>query len=158
MKWIEGDIEGVEIRASVRREDSRGWLAEVFRSDEVRPAIAPMMGYVSVTHPGVARGPHEHKEQTDLFAFLGPGTFRIRMWDNRKASPTYGHARTLVAGEENPTIIVVPPGVVHGYRNVSSMDAFVLNFPNRLYAGKGKKSAVDEVRYEDGTNPDFRID
>ena len=158
MKWTEGDIEGVDVRASARHADSRGWLIEVFRSDEMQPDLAPLMGYVSVTHPGVARGPHEHKEQTDLFGFVGPGTFKIKMWDNRKASPTYGHTRTLVVGEKNPVVVVVPPGVVHGYRNVSPVDAFVLNFPNRLYAGKGKKSPVDEVRHENEANPDFRMD
>jgi len=116
------------------------------------------MGYVSVTRPGVARGPHEHRTQTDLFAFLGPGTFQIIMWDHRKASPTYGRRLTFTAGEDAPTSVTVPPGVVHGYRNVSSKDGWVVNFPNQLYAGKGKKSPVDEVRYEDGSNPDFTME
>jgi dTDP-4-dehydrorhamnose 3,5-epimerase len=158
MKWTDGKIDGVEIRDAVKRTDPRGWLAEVFRSDEMNAGIMPAMGYVSVTHSGVARGPHEHKKQTDLFAFFGPGAFKIRMWDNRKASPTYGRTMTFVVGEDHPTVVVVPPGVIHGYRNISSGDAWVMNFPNRLYAGKGKRSPVDEVRYEDGSHPDLIMD
>ena len=158
MKWTEGKIDGVEIRTPARHADSRGWLAEVFRADEIRPEVMPVMGYVAVTHPGTARGPHEHKDQTDIFGFLGPGAFKIKMWDNRKTSPTFGRTLTVAAGDDRPAIITVPPGVVHGYRNVSAIDAFVVNFPNRLYAGKGKKSPVDEVRYEDGSNPDFKMD
>jgi dTDP-4-dehydrorhamnose 3,5-epimerase len=59
------------------------------------------------------------------------------------------HQEALVAGEENPLFLVVPPGVVHAYRNIGDTDAFVLNFPDALYAGWGRKEPVDEIRHED---------
>ena len=34
-------------------------------------------------------------------------------------------------------------------------DAMVVNFPNRLFAGRGKKQPVDEVRYEDAKDTPF---
>ena len=37
----------------------------------------------------------------------------------------------------------------HAYRNVGETDATVLNFPDRLYAGWGKKEPVDEIRHEE---------
>ena len=123
MEWVEGDIEGVELRPARKHEDPRGWLAEVFRSDEVSAEALPVMSYVSVTHPGVTRGPHEHTEQTDTFAFFGPGNFKLRLWDNRSDSSTYGRVSTTVVGADNPTIVVMPPGVVHAYTNVSDRDA-----------------------------------
>jgi dTDP-4-dehydrorhamnose 3,5-epimerase len=52
-------------------------------------------------------------------------------------------------GENNPVFVIVPPGVVHAYQNIGAADAFVLNFPDRLYAGRGRKEPVDEIRYED---------
>ena len=88
-EFKDGPIDGVVVRDLTRHDDHRGWLAEVFRRDEMRPEHLPVMGYVSVTRPGVARVPHEHRDQTDLFCFLGPGTFRVYLWDNRQASPTY---------------------------------------------------------------------
>jgi dTDP-4-dehydrorhamnose 3,5-epimerase len=54
-------------------------------------------------------------------------------------------------------IVTVPPRVVHGYTNVSDGDAWVLNFPNRLFAGEGKKSPVDEVRHEDADDSEFSM-
>ena len=54
-----------------------------------------------------------------------------------------------MAGEDKPMFLVVPPGVVHAYRNVGANDATVLNFPDRLYAGHDKKEPVDEIRHED---------
>jgi len=157
MKWRKGKIRGVDIVPAVKYEDRRGWLAEIYRSDEISRIKMPVMGYVSVTRPGVSRGPHEHLKQTDMFCFIGPGNFRIKLWDNRKKSPTYGKVQVFNAGEKNPLIVTVPPGVVHGYRNVSMTDAMVLNFPNRLFAGRGKKQPVDEVRYEGVKNTPFVI-
>jgi dTDP-4-dehydrorhamnose 3,5-epimerase len=155
MTWTEGQIDGVVVRPAKKNGDPRGWLCEIYRTDEIAGELTPVMGYVSVTHPGVTRGPHEHHQQTDIFGFLGPGGFKLKLWDNRKNSGTYGKTRTIIAGEDNPTITVIPPGVVHGYTNVSKTDGYVLNFPNRLYAGKGRKEPVDEVRYENATESGF---
>jgi dTDP-4-dehydrorhamnose 3,5-epimerase len=148
-EFEDGPIDGVVVRDLTRHDDHRGWLAEVFRRDEIRPEQMPVMGYVSVTSPGVARGPHEHRDQTDLFCFVGPGTFRVYMWDNREASPTYDHRMVLEAGETEKRVVIVPPGVVHAYKVVSADAGLVINLPNRLYAGEGKQEPVDEIRWEE---------
>jgi dTDP-4-dehydrorhamnose 3,5-epimerase len=158
MNWIEGEIVGVIIRAARRHTDQRGWLAEMFRSDEMPADMLPAMSYVSVTHPGISRGPHGHLVQTDVFGFVGPGNFRLKLWDNRPGSPTYGHRVTLIAGEEDPQIVVVPPGIAHGYTNISAVDGWVLNYPNRLFAGQGRKDPIDEVRYEDLSAREFSME
>jgi dTDP-4-dehydrorhamnose 3,5-epimerase len=60
-------------------------------------------------------------------------------------------------GKDNPVLVIVPPGVVHAYKNVGEADAFVLNFPNQLYAGWGKKEPVDEIRHESDPDSRFKI-
>jgi dTDP-4-dehydrorhamnose 3,5-epimerase len=155
--WTEGQIEGVELRPASLFRDDRGWLSEIYRQDETPAAQLPAMAYVSVTHPGVTRGPHAHLEQTDLFAFFGPGIFRVRLWDNRPESPTHGHTLTVEAGKDNPLMVTVPPGVVHGYTNIAEEDAWVINLPNRLFAGEGRTQPVDEVRYEDEADSPFQM-
>ncbi len=60
---------GVVCRALVIYEDARGWLAEIFRQDVMAPDLAPAMSYISLTRPGVGRGPHAHRQQTDYFCF-----------------------------------------------------------------------------------------
>lgn len=148
MMLAEGPIDGVVIKPAKKFGDDRGWLAEIFRSDETAREFMPAMGYISVTHPGVSRGPHEHVTQTDLFGFFGPGSFRLKLWDNRKTSPTYGNMVISTVGEENPVIVSIPPGVAHGYRNVGSGDAWVINLPNRLFERDPEKRTLDEIRYE----------
>lgn len=154
----EGPIEGVIVKSLDRYEDARGWLIELYREDELEPAVHPVMAYVSQTLPGVVRGPHEHREQTDCFGFVGPGDFKLYLWDARPDSPTSGNRQTLLAGQSSRQLVLVPPGVIHAYRNVSQVPGLVFNCPNRLYAGEGKQQPVDEIRHEDRTGSPFVID
>ena len=153
-----GKIEGVIVRELVKYIDERGWLTEVFREDELDREHMPVMGYISTTQPGVARGPHEHVDQTDNFGFLGPSNFKVYLWDNRKQSPTFMVRQVVFAGEDGPKSVLIPPGVVHAYKNVSGKPGMVINFANRLFAGRGKKEKVDEIRHEDDPNTMFRLD
>lgn len=152
--FIDGPIEGVLVRSLKTYTDHRGWLIELFRHDELPELFWPVMAYVSSTLPGVSRGPHEHVDQSDGFAFIGPGDLCVYMWDNRPESPTYRHRMKFVAGSTNPSSVYIPPGVAHAYRCVSDGPGMVFNAANRLYAGWGKKEAVDEIRHE-RDNPDL---
>lgn len=138
--------------------DERGWLTELFRSDELEPGVMPAMAYISMTLPGVARGPHEHVDQTDLFCFMGPSNFKVYLWDARPDSPSCGVKQVLYAGVDAPTMVIVPPGVVHAYRNIGLESGIVFNAPNRLYAGEGKREPVDEIRHEELEDSPFQLD
>jgi dTDP-4-dehydrorhamnose 3,5-epimerase len=138
--------------------DARGWLCELFRHDELDALYHPVMAYISLTEAGVARGPHEHVDQADYFCFLGPSNFKMYLWDNRPASPTYGISQTDVIGIDKPMGLIVPPGVVHAYKNVGNEAGLVFNCPNRLYKGPGKKEPVDEIRHEDDPGSRYRLD
>ena len=153
----DGKIEGVILRELKKFIDDRGWLCELFREDELSKEIMPVMSYCSLTYPGIARGPHAHEYQTDIFCFVGPGNFEIRLWDNRPDSATYGVMQRVFAGADRPMSVIVPPGVVHGYKVVGTEPGLVFNCPNRLYAGQGKKEKVDEIRYEEDENSPFRF-
>jgi dTDP-4-dehydrorhamnose 3,5-epimerase len=154
---FESQIPGVVCRPLAVYQDSRGWLAEIFRQDEVPQEQVPVMGYISVTQPGVGRGPHAHRQQTDLFCFPGPGEFRVTLWDQRPDSPAYGLRQEFILGENCPGLIIIPPGVVHGYLNLSDRAGLVCNFANRLYRGPGRQEPVDEIRYEDDPDSPFRL-
>lgn len=156
--FIQGTIPDVVVKDLAAHSDPRGWLVELFREDDTPPQYRPVMGYISYTKAGVARGPHEHVDQADYFAFLGPSTFRIYLWDSRPGSPTSGVRQVLVAGESAPKSIIIPAGIVHAYLNIGTVDGMVVNFPNRLYAGRGKKEPVDEVRHENDPHSVYRLD
>ncbi len=145
---------GVVIKSLKSYGDVRGHLTELFRSDELPDGFLPGMGYISVTHPGISRGPHEHVHQTDLFAFVD-GEYELHLWENRDGFEPC--EIRLTVGVSNPSAVIVPPGVVHGYKNVSAQDAYVLNFPDKLYGGQNRSEPVDEIRHEEINSP-FSMD
>ncbi len=148
-------IQGVKVKELKKIKDERGWLSEVYRQDELD--YSPAMSYISQTEPGVIRGPHEHVYQTDCFVFLGPGDFEVHLWDRRKESETFEEYSKIEAGESSPKMIVVPPGVVHGYKCVSSAGALSINLPDKLYKGAGKSEEIDEIRWEDDSESPYQI-
>lgn len=159
IRFQNGKIHDVVVYQLKKFVDERGWLAELFRYDELSEEFFPAMAYISVTEPNVQRGPHEHIEQADLFCFIGSGNFKLRLWDNRPDSPTYRNMMTMFVGEDNPQAVIVPKGVVHAYKNISqTQKGVVLNFPNRLYMGKGRKEPVDEIRHENDPHTIFKMD
>ena len=153
-----GKIRDVVVRDVRKFVDERGWLAELFRHDELEAEYFPVMSYISSTEPHVQRGPHEHVDQADYFVFIGPSNFKLRLWDNRKDSETYNHVMTLYVGADNPKAVLVPIGVVHAYRNVGSVPGIVINCPNRLYMGEGKRAEIDEIRHEDDPATIYRME
>lgn len=153
-----GPIQGVEVRKLQKHLDVRGWLCELYRTDESSGEVTPAMCYASLTRPGVTRGPHEHLDQTDWFCFFGPSNFLVVLWDRRPDSPTLHSRMRLVFGEDAPASVIVPPGVVHGYRNVGGKDGLVLNLPNRLFMGPMRSKPVDEIRHEIEADSPFCMD
>lgn len=153
-----GKIHDVIVKPLKKYVDDRGWLVELFRQDEIDKQYYPVMSYVSQTLPGVTRGPHEHVTQTDYFAFVGPSDFKIYLWDHREDSSSKGIRMVVYAGENAPAIVIIPPGVVHAYKNIGTQPGWVFNAPNKLYAGWGKKEPVDEIRHEDIPDSPFKLD
>ena len=74
-----------------------------------------------------------------LLCFHGPGDFEFYLWDIRSSSPTWGRKLKVLVGESNRQSVIVPPGVVLAYKNISDHAGWVMNFPNRLYAGEDIK-------------------
>ena len=153
-----GQIANVVVRELRRRVDSRGWMAEIFRTEEIDLGHAPVKANVSVTEPGVGHGPLPHADQTDFFAFLGSSQFEITLWDNRPDSRTHGTKQVLIVGEGVEKAVVIPPGVVHAYKNIGSVPGMIFNYPNRLFRGHGRKEPVDEIRNESDPRSPFRLD
>jgi len=146
-------VEGLQIKQVLLYKDQRGWLGEIIREDESE--ITPAMVYLSMTRPGLFRGPHEHIKQTDCFCFIGK--FRIYLWDNRKNSSTY-REKKVVDTSDVPTLAIVPPGIVHAYKNIGNTDGLVINLPDKLYKGWGKTETVDEIRHENDPHSPYKIE
>ena len=157
--FTNGRIKDVAVYPLKKFVDERGWLCELFRHDELAAEFYPAMAYISVTEPLVQRGPHEHVDQADLFCFIGTGNFKLRLWDNREDSATFQNVMTMFVGADNPQAVIIPKGIVHAYKNVSTTEkGVVINCPNRLFMGENKTEPVDEIRHEDDPDTIFRME
>ena len=111
--------------------DERGYLMEILReSDPFFTRFAQV--YVSKHYPGVIRGWHYHKKQTDLWAVV-EGNVKAAMYDMRKDSPTFGTVQEVILGVDHPVVLVIPVGIAHGYKTIGVQPSLLLNFADRLY-------------------------
>ena len=124
-------IEGVKVRKLRVIPDERGWLMEMLRSDwEEYEKFGQV--YVTAAFPGVVKGWHYHKLQTDHFVCVH-GMAKVVLYDRREDSPTYGEVNEFFIGDRNPCLLKIPPSVVHGFRGTGQDVALIVNVPTQLY-------------------------
>lgn len=124
-------IDGVTVKPLRLLRDERGWLMEILRGDD--PDFQKFgQVYVTVARPGVVKAWHAHERQTDHLAVVA-GEARLALYDGRDGSPTRGNVLEIVAGENNPVLIIVPPGIYHGFKPTGDAPAHVVNVPTELY-------------------------
>ncbi|MFQ5986889.1 MAG: dTDP-4-dehydrorhamnose 3,5-epimerase family protein, partial [Thermoplasmata archaeon] len=61
------------------------------------------------------------------------GTAKVVCYDNREDSKTKGAVDEFFPGEQNPLLIKIPPGVLHGFKAVGPEPVYLVNLPTRLY-------------------------
>lgn len=135
-------IDGVKTKRLVAHHDERGWLMEILRSDD---EIFDEFGqvYVSVAYPGVVKGWHYHKLQTDHFCVI-KGMLKVVLYDQREDSTTHGELNEFFVGEGNPLLIKIPALVVHGVKAIGTEPGFLINCPTRPY----NREQPDEYRID----------
>jgi dTDP-4-dehydrorhamnose 3,5-epimerase len=152
---LKSEVKGVVFFDLEFNRDARGSIVEMFRNDLLDEVNFPKMTYMIHTLPGVVRGPHEHIHQSDFLCFMGPGDFELILWEKSGTYPFRPYDERHVVGENRPVAVIIPPGVVHAFKNISDRPGVVYNAPNRLFEGPGRCYPVDEVRHEE--SPDFII-
>jgi len=124
-------IKGVLVKKLRVIPDERGRLMEILRSDDEMFSRFGQV-YMTTAYPGVVKGWHYHKKQSDNMAVVR-GMMKIVLYDSRDDSPTKGEVNELFAGEHNPILVHIPPLVFHGFKCVSAEEAIVINTTNKKY-------------------------
>ncbi len=133
-------IHGALIKPIRVMPDERGRLMEILRKDD--PIFKKFgQAYLTTAYPGVVKAWHYHKKQTDHFCVVR-GMAKVVLYDGRKDSPTRGIVNEFFIGELNPSLVVIPNLVMHGYKNIGTEEVYLLNFPTEVYNYK----EPDELR------------
>jgi dTDP-4-dehydrorhamnose 3,5-epimerase len=124
-------IEGVAVRDLKLIPDERGFLMEILRSDD--PLFKQFgQAYVTAAYPGVVKAWHYHTKQTDHFCVL-KGAAKVVLYDRREGSSTKDEVNEFFPSEQRPQLIVIPPLVHHGYKNIGTAVVLLLNLPTETY-------------------------
>jgi dTDP-4-dehydrorhamnose 3,5-epimerase len=135
-------IEGVKTKKLKVIPDERGRLMEMLRSDD-ELFITFGQVYLTTAYPGVVKGWHYHKKQTDNMV-VAKGMMKIVLYDAREGSATKGEVNEFFMGIHNTILLQIPPFVFHGFKCIGEEEAMVINCPTETF------------NYED---PDeFRVD
>ena len=124
-------IEGVRVKTLRVIPDERGWLMEMLRSDDDL-FVGFGQVYMTAAYPGVVKGWHYHKKQTDHFVCV-KGMMKVVLYDSRQASPTHGQVNEFFIGERNAQLVQIPPYVLHGFKCISEELAILINTVTHPY-------------------------
>jgi dTDP-4-dehydrorhamnose 3,5-epimerase len=133
-------IDGVVVQQLKVIPDERGTLMEILRRDD--PFFSGFgQVYLTTVYPGVVKAWHYHRIQEDRFTCVR-GMVKAVLYDDRENSSTRGIVNEIYVGEHNPCLIVIPPGVYHGWKCIGEREAYVINVPSEPY----NRSDPDEFR------------
>ena len=118
-------IEGVLIHPLKKICDERGMIMHMLRRDDPHFESFGEI-YFSAAYPGVIKGWHEHKKQTQFYCVV-VGMIKLVMYDNRKTSPTYKKLMECFVGENNFKLVRIPTGVINGYKVLGDETAIIAN-------------------------------
>ena len=139
-------IDGVKVKQLKVIPDERGHLMEMLRcDDEFYQKFGQV--YLTVAYPGVVKGWHYHKVQTDHFVCV-KGMLKVALYDDRDGSPTKGEVNEFFMGERNPILLVIPNGVLHGMKGTGTEPAYLINVTTEPYS----YDDPDEFRVDPHTN------
>ena len=125
-------IEGVVFRATRPVPHEDGHVTEVARSSWGILATPIVQVHITTTLPGRVRAWGLHQVSMDRL-FVVSGLVTIVVFDGRIGSPTQGRVNAFTLSEKNPGLLLVPPNLYHGWKNIGTSDAVIINMPDRLY-------------------------
>jgi dTDP-4-dehydrorhamnose 3,5-epimerase len=129
-------IEGVRYRLTRPVSHQHGHLTEVFRADWAITEAPIVQVNLTSTFPGRVRAWGIHRFTVDRL-FAAAGSLCIVCYDGRRGSPTFGCINEFLLGGRNQGLVVIPPGVYHGWKNVGEDEATIVSMPSRLYDHEG---------------------
>ena len=111
-----------------------GVFMEILRDDD---GLLKKFGQSNFTiaHKGTIKAFHWHKYQDDLW-FLATGRSAIVLYDMRKKSKTFGKTEVIYGGTDDYKLVLIPQGVVHGYKVLSDKPCLLFYHVTKAYNPK----------------------
>jgi len=121
-------IEGVYYKKLTTFPDGRGDLTELWSKPwiEKEPMVKEVQHvYYNTTHEGITKAWHVHEKTYSQYTCV-KGKMQVILVDVRKDSKTFGEVNHFIIGALNPSFIVIPPGVLKGWKSLKG-DSVIIN-------------------------------
>jgi len=118
-------IDGLQIKSLKKTPDDRGAIFHMLKSTD--PEFKKFGEiYFSKIYPGVVKAWHIHTQMTLNYAVV-TGMIKLVLYDNRDESPTKGELAELYLGNENYSLVTIPPMVWNGFMGVGTETSILAN-------------------------------
>ncbi len=131
-KLRSASIDGVRFRPTRPVAHDDGHVSEIARTswDIIEAPIVQV--HITTTLVGRVRAWGLHQRGTDRL-FVVSGLIRFAVFDGREDSPTFGQISEFIVSEKNPGLLTISPNLYHGWKNIGTTEAVIINMPDRLY-------------------------
>jgi dTDP-4-dehydrorhamnose 3,5-epimerase len=140
-----GPIDGVMVKSLQVHADQRGYFLEQLKrgdvDDQGRPFL-PEQSFAQMSRslayarggnpPELIKAFHWHRRQWDYWDIV-QGNARIVLVDLRSQSPTAGRTQVVIAGQNSPKMVAIPPLVAHGYQVLDLHDVLLCYYVTEAY-------------------------
>jgi dTDP-4-dehydrorhamnose 3,5-epimerase-like enzyme len=113
--------------------DARGSLFEPVNDAEL---AAQRNVHVVITQPNQVRGNHMHRTAVEITSVVGPCQIRLK---------EDGELRDVLVPDGEVWRIVIPPGVVHAYRNTGRLPMVLISFSTNLHDPSGSDIVREQI-------------
>jgi dTDP-4-dehydrorhamnose 3,5-epimerase len=109
-----------------------GMLSEVARATWAEMAEPIVQVHLTTTLIGRVRAWGLHQRSTDRL-FVVSGLIKFAVFDGRTESPTRRCVTEIIVSDRNPGLLIVPPNLYHGWKNIGATEAVIINMPSAMY-------------------------
>jgi dTDP-4-dehydrorhamnose 3,5-epimerase-like enzyme len=145
-KTILDSIEGLAVKELTVHTDDRGYLYEIAHAYDL-PKFGQVYAVGNSARDAI-RAFHKHDILWDLFCVV-KGSAKFVFVDDRKGSATKGYMQIMVTSDRSLKLIIVPPGVYHGWMSLED-DTLMISTASELY----NREKPDEYRIDSFTYGD----
>jgi dTDP-4-dehydrorhamnose 3,5-epimerase len=141
-------IDGVRVVDLARHADDGGAMTELARLSDGR---VPALGDFTVRQvnysemaPGAIKAFHLHARQTDVWYVPPSDRMLVVLLDVRQGSRSEGTRQRIVLGNGASRLLLIPPGVAHGARNLADATGRLVYLVDQQFSAE--PAACDEGR------------
>ncbi len=108
------------------KSDSRGWLSEIIRPEDVKNAQFGQL-ILTIAYPAEVRGNHYHKRKTEWYCVIsGKAILTIISTKTREK-------KEIIMGEDKFVLVEIPPNHFHSIKNVGEKEMMLLAYVDESF-------------------------